>query len=408
MSVVTLDDQLADCQSATSDTSNASQNQFIRWLSKGYSEVMSQFNRAGITATKSTTTNVPSNPLQFSDRSYLTPPNFLFMKTVKILIGSRWYDLTEEEDQQMWDYRTQFTWGGIPSMFFIKDNFGVGASELQINPICTVTSPTGTAYTPTSGSMTGTTLSLTFSSQPFTNNQPVTLAGFIMSSGLTVSGVYYITSVVGNTITVTVPSGSTATITTMGTVSATTGVTMTMTYEATDIQLDHIGITPSQIYSFQTPQTANVVFTHNSTSITSNSALFASWMALGSTYITAGGDGDGQWYKISQVNSSTSATLANVYQSTSLTSNTNWSINQLMNLHPDMVDLPVYYALWKYYLFKKDKTWRDYYKNTYYAELKLAQGNWSTKSRSAIIRSKPRGNRWTTYPSWFPPTGVVK
>lgn len=404
----TIDDSLADCQTSTSDTSSTMQTKMLQWLNRGYWQVLSQFGRAGIKKTMNTTTNVPSNPMQFMDRSYGLPPDYLFMKTIKILIGSRYYDLTEEESQEMWDFRTQYVWGGIPSTFFISDNFGSVSAELQIDPICTITTTTGTIYTPTSGSMTGTTLSLTFAGAYFTQNEAVTLAGFIMSSGQTIQGTYYVVTVVGDTITLNIPSGTNSTITTMGTVGATIGVPMTITYEAVDISLDHIGITPSPLYSFQTPTPGNMTFTYGSNVLSCSTPVFSNWMQLGGTYISPGDDGDGNWYRITQVNSSTSVNIQQFYQGLNVTSSTNWSINQIMNMHPDMIDLPNYYALWKYYNYKKDAKWRDYYKNMYYAELKLAQGNWATKTRSSIIRSKQGVSRWHTYPGWFPAGGVVK
>jgi hypothetical protein len=406
--MITLDSALADCQSSTSDTTTSSQSRLIEWLNRGYSSVLAQFGKAGIKKTVNTNTNVPSNPMKFTDRSYLLPPDYLFLKTVKILIGSRYYDLIEEESQEMWDYRTQYVWGGIPATFFVSDNFGFSSSELQIDPICaTTTVATGSILTPTSGSMTSTTLSLTFASMPWAQNQTVTLAGFVMSSGQSISGNFVIQTVVSHTITLTIPSGVTSTITTMGTVGTTQGVPMTITYEAQDIALDHIGVTANPLYSFQTGTTANVTFTNNSTTVTSNNAIFSGWMALGSTYITPGDDGDGNYYKITAINSSTSATIQQVYQATTVTSSTYWSINQIMNLHNDMVDLPNYYALWKYYLFKKDAKWKDYYKTMFYQELNLAKGNWSTKTRSSIIRSKQGVSRWHTYPGWFPASGVT-
>lgn len=408
--MTTLDDSLADCQSATSDTTTASQQSLLTWLNRGYGSVLSQFNRHGIIKTVQAITNVPSNPMQFTDRSYGLPPDFLFMKTVKVLIGSRYYDLIEEEADEMWDFRTQYVWGGIPSTFFIADNFGFVSSELQIDPICTTTTPTGTIYTPASGSATGGTLSLTMTSLPIRwgVGTPITLAGFVFSDGTTVNGVYYITGVNGNTITFTIADTTTISIVTMGTAAATSGVPMVIKYESMDNALTHIGVMATPIYSFQTATPANLTFTYNSQTVTSSVPVFQSWMGLGGTYISAGNDGDGYWYRITAVNSSTSATIQQFYQGITATSSTYWTINQIMNLHPDMVDLPNYYALWKYYLYKKDAKWRDYYKGSYYNELKLAQGNWSTKTRSSIIRSKQGVSRWHTYPGWFPAQGVSR
>lgn len=406
--MTTLDDSLADLQSSTSDTSSTSQTRFVQWLNRGYGSMLSQFGKAGIIKTTTTNTNVPSNPLQFSDRSYATPPDFTFIKTVKVQIGSRWYDLTEEEAQEMWDFRTQYVWGGIPSMFFVADNFGFASGEIQIDPICTVTAQSSTTYTPTAATLVGTNLALTFSTTPIwsTSNQ-ITLAGFVTQSSQSLNGNHTITSVVGDVVNITIANGVSDTITTIGTVGTTVGVPMTITYESMDINLDHIGVTPTPLYSFQSATASSLNFTYGSSIVTSTSGIFKAWMTLGGTYVTAGDDGDGNWYKIVSLNSSTSANLGQLYQGVNVTSSTGWSINQIMNLHPDMVDLPNYYALWKYYLYKKDAKWKDYYKNMFYTELALAKGNWSTKSRSSIIRGKQGLSRWHTYPGWFPAQGVT-
>ena len=405
--MTTLDDSLADCQSATSDTSATSQTKFIQWLNRGYASMLSQFGSAGIIKTVQTTTNVPHNPMQDSDRSYAAPPDFLFIKNVKIQIGSRYYDLVEEEAEEMWNYRTQYVWGGIPSLFFVKDNFGFASGELQINPICSPTTQSATTYTPTSATLSGTNLALTFSSTPiWTTGNNITLAGFFTNLGQELNGSQTVSSVSGDTVNITIANAVSDTVSTIGTVGTTIGVPMTITYESMDINMDHIGVTVNPLYPFQTKTNASVQFTYNSNIVTASSGIFQPWMTLGGTYITAGDDGDGNWYKIVSLNSSTSANIGQLYQNTTVNSQNYWSINQVMNLHPDMVDIPNHYALWKYYLYKKDSQWKDYYKTMYYDELKLAKGNWATKSRSSIIRSKQGVSRWHTYPGWFPASGV--
>lgn len=317
--MITLDEALQDCQDQTSDTTSDSEAKFVRWLNQGYQNLIATFGRPGIEKTMNTTTNTPSVSLQDSDRSYQLPPNFLFLKTVKIQIGARWYQLIEEESQELWDYRTEYAYSGIPSLYFINENFGVASAELQIDPICS------------------------------TANAP-----------------------------------------------------MKLVYESSDIKLDHLGLSPIMTV----PTTSTLQFTYNTNTVSSSVAIFQPWMALGSTYITAGDDGDGNWYKIIAVNSGTSVTIGNVYQSVNANSSAGWSINQIMSLHVDMQDIPEDWALWKYYKYKKDAKWRDYYMASYMARLAAAKGNWATKSRSSIIRSKNGLSRWHSYPGWFPASGV--
>jgi hypothetical protein len=241
------------------------------------------------------------------------------MKTLKLQIGARWYQLIEEESQELWDYRTEYAYGGIPSLYFINENFGVGSAEVQIDPICS------TADAP-----------------------------------------------------------------------------MKMVYESSDIKLDHLQVSPLA----STPTASTLTFTYNNNIVSSNTPIFLPWMALGSTYVTAGDDGDGNWYKIVQVNNSSNVTIGNVYQSITTNSTNNWSISQIMSLHVDMQDIPEDWALWKYYKYKKDAKWRDYYELSYNRRLQTAKGNWATKSRSSIIRSKNGLSRWHSYPGWFPAAGV--
>lgn len=321
--MITVDEALQDCMDQTSDTTSDSQGKFLRWLNQGYQNIIANFGRPKVEKTRTAVTNTPSSPLAFSDRSYSLPPDFLFLKTVKIQIGSRQYQLIEEESQEMWNYRTEYNYSGIPSLYFINENYGVASAELQIDPICS------TAAAP-----------------------------------------------------------------------------MTLVYESSDIKLDHFGISPTPIYSFMTTQAGTLTFTNGSATVTSTAGFFSSWMALGSTYITTGDDGDGNWYKIVAVNSSTSITLGNFYQGLTTNSATNWSVNQIMSLGVDMQDIPEDWALWKYYKYKKDAKWRDYYQSSYLGRLQVAKGNWATKSRSSIIRSKNGLSRWHSYPGWFPAVGV--
>lgn len=330
--MITLDEALFDVQQATSDTTSDSQSKFVTWLNQGYQNILATFGRPGIEKTINTTTNVPSNPLAATDRSYQLPPDCLFVKTVKVQIGSRWYQLIEEESQEMWNYRTEYIYGGIPGEFFINMNFGVASKELQIDPICTATS---------------------------TNAQ-----------------------------------------------GATIGVPMQIVYESSDIRLDHLGIGPNPAYSFMTTLASNLTFTYGTNTVTASAATFNNWMALGSTYVTTGDDGDGNYYKITAVNGTTSATIGNYYQGTNVTSSSSWSINQIMSLHVDMQDIPELWALYKYYGYKKDSKWRTQYQNEYNGRLQIAKGNWATKTRSSIIRSKQGISRWHAYPGYFPAQGV--
>jgi hypothetical protein len=276
--MITLDEALADCQNATSDTTSQSQSLFITGLNQGYQNLIAMFGRPGIEKTVNTTTNLPSSPLQDSDRSYQLPPDYLFMKTLKIKIGSRWYNLIEEESTEMWNYRIEYAYGGIPSLFYVNPNFGVASAEVQIDPIATATTVSGSLLIPTVATMSGTTLTLTFSSIPSTwvAGTTVTLAGFTLANGININENWVIATSNGSTqLTITIPGGLTTTVSTIGTVGTTVGVPMQIVYESSDVKLDHLQISPLATV----PTASTLTFSNNSNIVNSSAAIFSNWMA---------------------------------------------------------------------------------------------------------------------------------
>lgn len=65
---------------------------------------------------------------------------------------------------------------------------------------------------------------------------------------------------------------------------------------------------------------------------------------------TAGASGDGQWYEISSVASSTSIVLTKAYNGTTITANTAYKIGQMSFLPEEHQNLPVYKALQIYFM----------------------------------------------------------
>ena len=65
---------------------------------------------------------------------------------------------------------------------------------------------------------------------------------------------------------------------------------------------------------------------------------------------------NGQWYKISAVGSTTTLTLASEYQGSSISGGSeNYTIGEMPITPEETHILPVYFALWKYFLFRKDR-----------------------------------------------------
>ena len=174
------------------------------------------------------------------------------------------------------------------------------------------------------------------------------------------------------------------------------GYTLTVVYEATDADLNQVGVSNAT-------NPATLTFTQTNTSVTSNNSVFTT--SMNGSYIKTT-DGDGLWYRIQQVNNGTTLTLENYYQATTISSTNGWTINQIFALPEDAQQLPVYYTLWHYYMLKKDPDMTQYFQTTFQSELQASRDRWATKSRSAIVRSKNYLNRWRVYPLYFPPGGI--
>lgn len=270
-------------------------------MNTGYKEVLAELGRPVTEKTKTTTT-------VSGQRGYQMPPDFNWLKSIKVAVGSTTYRPDEEESQEQWDYRTQQNSSGdVPESYFVRPRFGFGGTEVQLDPI------------------------------PSSN---------------------------GNTI--------------------------TLVYEAIDRDLSASKYT-----------TGTISVTNGSATVTGSGTTFTAAM-IGRYFQITSATGDGSWYKVANFSSTTSITLENHYQGTTV-SGVNYQIAEAFGLPEDLHMLPIYYAVWHYHLFRRDKTRADEY-GTYYASgLLSAKRRYGTKSRSNIIKGRNRlGTGGGTYPSWFP------
>lgn len=171
------------------------------------------------------------------------------------------------------------------------------------------------------------------------------------------------------------------------------GNTITVTYEATDKDL-----------SVDQYITGNISVTSGSAAVTGSGTTFTA--AMVGRYLKLD-SGDGMWYKIQSFTNTTSITLENVYEGSSLSGQT-YKIAEIFALPEEMQILPVYYALWFYFLGpKKDKDQMALYRGLFQDELAKGKLRHATKSRSSIIRG---GNPWAMFPRsmpfFFPSSGV--
>ena len=97
-------------------------------------------------------------------------------------------------------------------------------------------------------------------------------------------------------------------------------------------------------------------------------------------------DDDGEWYKINAVASVTSLTLDNNYQGVSIATGTEaHTIGQFPITPADTHELPVYYAVWRWALMKKDRMLAREYEKLWKEGVVDAQADWANRDSSQVI-----------------------
>ena len=175
------------------------------------------------------------------------------------------------------------------------------------------------------------------------------------------------------------------------TIPSSAGNTITVTYEASDKDLS------VDVYTG-----GNIAVTSGSAAIVGTGTTFTA--AMVGRYLKLD-SGDGGWYKIQSFTSTTAITLENVYEGSTATGQT-YKIAEIFAIPEEMQILPVYYALWFYYMGpKKDKDQAAIYRGLFIDELEKGRGRYATKSRSNIIRGSGSWARFMqATPSYFPTT----
>jgi hypothetical protein len=160
-------------------------------------------------------------------------------------------------------------------------------------------------------------------------------------------------------------------------IPSSSGNTITLIYEAIDKDLSVAKYT-----------TGTVAVTNGSATVTGTGTTFTRAM-VGRYFQITDADGDGLWYKVAGFTSATVITLENFYQGTTDSSNI-YQIAEAFGLPEDLHMLPIYYAVWHYSLFRRDKTRADEYAGLYTVGLQQAKRRYGTKSRGNIIKGKQR------------------
>lgn len=173
------------------------------------------------------------------------------------------------------------------------------------------------------------------------------------------------------------------------------GNTISIVYEAVNKDLSQTAYT-----------TGTATVTLNSTAVTGSGTTWTPSMVGRYFQITdSTGLGDGYFYRIASVLSTTSITLEQTYEGS--TDTATYQICEIFEVPEDLQILPVYYALYHYYLTKqRDDLSKDY--NAYFVNgIAQAKQNYNTKNRSSVIRQQPTRRFFgKMYPPWFPSSGI--
>jgi len=121
------DDAYGLCQILSGDSSATTLATFKTLLNLGYKFILADLGR-------SVTEKIQTANTVADQRAYLVPPDFMWIKTVTYTSGTTVYPLEEEESQEMWNIRTAYNISGTPSHFFIRPRFGLGGTEILLDP----------------------------------------------------------------------------------------------------------------------------------------------------------------------------------------------------------------------------------------------------------------------------------
>lgn len=98
-------------------------------LNLGYKDILNKF-------TGEETEDVRTTSTQLSTRAIKLAPNYIRMHSVTATVGSQVYDLIEEESQDKWNERLYLNrTSSRPEVYFLRPRFGVGGTELLLDPI---------------------------------------------------------------------------------------------------------------------------------------------------------------------------------------------------------------------------------------------------------------------------------
>lgn len=166
--------------------------------------------------------------------------------------------------------------------------------------------------------------------------------------------------------------------------------TATMWYRAQTKPLSHNDYTTGTI----------TTLANEGTAVTGSGTTFTS--AMVGRYFKI--NDDGEWYKISAFTSATAITLEKEYQGVAISAGSEaYTIGEFPITPPDTHELPAYYAVWRWALFRKDVQLAREFERIWKEGVRDAQASWANRSSSAVVPSgRLRGRRRLVNPNYYP------
>ncbi len=143
--------------------------------------------------------------------------------------------------------------------------------------------------------------------------------------------------------------------------------------------------------------------TNGASAVTAADSTFTSSMVGRYFKINA----DAAWYRISAFGTTTTLTLGSEYQGASIAAGKEaYTIGEMVNLPPDIQDLPVYYAVWRWALFRKDVQLAREFERMWKEGVDEARSTWANRQTSNIVHDKSKLLKYGVKNPNFWPSGM--
>ncbi len=167
--------------------------------------------------------------------------------------------------------------------------------------------------------------------------------------------------------------------------SSTSGYTITMRYK----------IDPKDLTAADSTTSSIKTLTNGATTVTSNASAFTAAMVGRFLKI----DDNGDWYRIDSFTSTTVIELAREYGGTSISGGTDaYTIGEMSLLPNSLQEIPIDYALYRYYLQKEEATRAGEYKSIFEENLKGLKEYGSNLTTSGVLVEDVYIRNYNDYP----------